>query len=88
LHLRRAGFSPFPARRYFFTPEAVKTMEDANKLRLYIDEAIMMRDYEALAGFEDRLAMFEAPDSHGAEECFKDPPLSDGPVWLADDESL
>ena len=28
---------------------------DANKLRFYIDQAIMMRDYAALAVFEDRL---------------------------------
>ena len=63
-------------------------MEDANKLRFYIDEAIMMRDYEALAGFEDRLAILEVPDDIGAADCFKDPPLCDRPVWLADDESL
>jgi hypothetical protein len=38
-------------------------MSDANKLRFYIDQAIMTRDYAALAAFEDRLAMIEESGS-------------------------
>ena len=47
-------------------------MKDATKLRCYIDQAIMMRDYAALAVFEDRLAILEEPDGlpieHGGDE--------------------
>ncbi|MBT3201820.1 MAG: hypothetical protein HN350_18110 [Phycisphaerales bacterium] len=57
-------------------------MEDANKIRFYIDQAIMQRDYEALAGFEGRLAVLETPAYRPSFEQHTDPPLSEGPVWL------
>ena len=56
-------------------------MSDANKLRFYIDRAIMERDYAALAVFEDRLAILEESRSHCSTEHRKDPPLSEAPVW-------
>ena len=56
-------------------------MDDANKLRLYIDHAIMERDYAALAVFEERLAILEEPRPHCSIEQRKDPPLPEAPVW-------
>jgi len=57
-------------------------MEDANKIRFYIDQAIITRDYAALAGFEERLALLETPAYGLSFEQHTDPPLSEGPVWL------
>ena len=56
-------------------------MTDASKLRFYIDQAIMMRDYAALAVFEERLAMLEEPGCRSIIECRDDEPLSEVPVW-------
>ena len=53
-------------------------MNDANKLRFYIDRAIMTRDYEALAVFEGRLATLEEPRT---EQHSEDEPLSEAPLW-------
>ena len=56
-------------------------MTDANKLRFYIDQAIMMRDYAALAVFEDRLAMLEDSNCKCIVERHEGEPLSAAPVW-------
>jgi len=63
-------------------------MSDANKLRFYIDQAIMTRDYAALAVFEDRLAMLEEPGCKCPVECCEDEPLSAPPVWTPAEGSL
>ncbi|MDP6543885.1 MAG: hypothetical protein QGH60_07820 [Phycisphaerae bacterium] len=60
-------------------------MSNANKLRFYIDQAIIMRDYAALAVFEDRLAMLEDPSIKCIVESCADEPLSEAPVWRPDE---
>jgi len=57
-------------------------MNDASKLRFYIDQAIMTRDYAALAVFEERLAMLEEPSCKSIVECREDEPLSEAPIWV------
>jgi|SaaInlStandDraft_3_1057020.scaffolds.fasta_scaffold322813_1 hypothetical protein len=61
--------------------EESKPMSDANTLRFYIDQAIMARDYAALAVFEDRLAVLETSRTDDTAEAHRDPPLSEAPVW-------
>jgi len=39
---------------------------ETNKIRFYIDQAILMRDYAALAVFEDRLSMCRESDDEEA----------------------
>ena len=56
-------------------------MNDASKLRFYIDQAIMTRDYAALAVFEDRLAMLEERDCTCIVECCEGEHLSEAPLW-------
>ncbi len=53
-------------------------MSNANKLRFYIEQAIMRRDYAALAVFEGRLATLEEPR---VEQHSEDEPLSEAPLW-------
>ena len=65
--------------------EEIKAMSDTNKLRFYIDQAIMMRDYEALAVFEDRLVLADKPDAHFPAEPREDKILSEAPVWAPDE---
>ncbi|MCP4378825.1 MAG: hypothetical protein GY794_21945 [bacterium] len=57
-------------------------MDKANKLRFYIDHAIMVRDYAALAVFEDRLTALEAPVCGASSDHCQDSVLSEAPVWL------
>jgi len=61
--------------------EETMPMSDANTLRFYIDQAIMARDYAALAVFEDRLAAIETSGTNNFAEARKDPPLCEAPVW-------
>ena len=56
-------------------------MSDANTLRFYIDQAIITRDYAALAVFEERLAMLEEPNCKCIVERCEDKPVSAPPVW-------
>ena len=56
-------------------------MSNANKLRFYIEQAIMRRDYAALAVFEGRLGTLEEPRSNRAVEYCEDESLSIAPVW-------
>ncbi len=60
-------------------------MSDANKLRFYIDRAIMARDYAALAVFEGRLGTLEEPRGNRAVESREDKPLSAAPLWAPDE---
>jgi len=57
-------------------------MSNGNKLRFYIEQAIMRRDYAALAVFEGRLGTLEEPRGNCAVECCEDEPLSAAPVWI------
>ena len=67
-------------------------MSDSNKLRFYIDQAIMERDYEALAAFEDQLDTLE--DLHSNRDvgrdvdCDEDEPLPEAPIWAPEDGPL
>jgi hypothetical protein len=63
-------------------------MSDANKLRFYIDQAIMTRDYTALAAFEDRMAILEAPRTNGCVECYEHEPAPEPKVWVLDNDDL
>lgn len=56
-------------------------MDSENKLRFYIDQAIMMRDYEALAIFEGRLGILEEARLNGSVEDREGGDLSEAPVW-------
>ena len=56
-------------------------MNDANKLRFYIDQAIITRDYAALAVFEGRLGTLEEPRGNRAVACGENKPLSEAPIW-------
>jgi len=54
---------------------------NGNKLRFYIEQAIMRRDYAALAVFEGRLGTLEEPRSNCAVACGEDKFLSEAPLW-------
>lgn len=48
-------------------PKEISRMtSETNKIRFYIDQAILMRDYAALAVFEDRLSMCRESDDEEA----------------------
>ena len=51
-------------------------MSHANKLRFYIDQASMTRDYAALAIFEGRLGRLEESRTNSAVDGGEDTPLS------------
>ena len=56
-------------------------MSYENKLRFYIDQAIMERDYEALATFDEPLDVLHEQRREGAVEHSEEDRPTEAPVW-------